>query len=273
MHVSKVFDKPAKDLLELGRFFLFQERVRITDRWDFCLENQDPGSWWVGGEGLSPSPGRGSWEGTWQARRHSGSPADRQPERGGGGGGVQGAGKGPGWAGTTRTLTYRWRGRGRVLTWRILPRQSCVAQAKLCVTGKAGMRPRPQKDRRKGRSRQTQRDETQTHSSKFRQTEVQTGRSRQQDRQGLSQEDTVQATQTDRAGAPGTPTFLGALPGSSSLPWPRGQLRPAGPPALPRVQADPGRDPGSWVCRGGRWGDAGRGPGLLSRCISRISLR
>lgn len=266
MHVSKVFGKPAKDLLELGRFFLFQERVRITDRWDFYLENQDLGSWWVGGEGLSPSPGRGSWEGTWQARRHSGSPADRQPERGWGGGGSRG------WEGA-------WLGRDdqdphlqMEGTWTCTDMEN-LAQAKLCVTGKAGMRPRPQKDRRKGRSRQTQRDETQTHSSKFRQTEVQTGRSRQQDRQGLSQEDTVQATQTDRAGAPGTPTFLGALPGSSSLPWPRGQLRPAGPPALPRVQADPGRDPGSWVCRGSRWGDAGRGPGLLSRCISRISLR
>lgn len=62
----------------------------------------------------------------------------------------------------------------------------------------------------------------------------------------------MQAT-ADKAGAPGTPTFLGTLPGSSHPPWLPSRLRPAGLLALPRVQANLGPDPGSWVCRRGGW--------------------
>lgn len=83
----------------------------------------------------------------------------------------------------------------------------------------------------------------------------------------------MQATQTEQE--PGTPAFLGGLPGSSDLPWPLGLLRPAGSPAMPRVQADRGLIQGAGcadeAAGGGTLGRAG--PSLLSRCVSRSSLR
>ena len=133
-----------------------------------------------------------------------------------------------------------------------------------------------QTDGLKGRSRQAQSDETTrprlTDSSKFRETEVQTGRSRHS-WTNRARSGRYSAGHTDRAGAPGTPAFLGALPGSSDRPRPPGWLRPAGPPALPKVQADRGRIQGAGCAEeatsGGRWA----GPGQLSRCVSRSSQR
>lgn len=172
---------------------------------------------------------------------------------------------GSGRAGTPGTLVYRWR-----RTWTCAHKGGRGAS---CVRGTAGMGTQTlsrQRDGLKGRSRQAQSDETTrprlTDSSKFRHTDPDSWTNRA--RSGRHS-----AGHTDRAAAPGTPAFLGALPGSSDLPRPPGWLRPAGPPALPKVQADRGRIQGAGCAEeatsGGRWA----GPALLSRCVSRSSQR
>lgn len=80
---------------------------------------------------------------------------------------------------------------------------------------------------------------------------------------------------TDEAAAPGTPAFLGTLPGSSNLPWPPGGLRPAGPPALPRVQADRGLIQGAGCAEaaasGGCW--PGARPVVQMHCTPFTEVR
>lgn len=142
---------------------------------------------------------------------------------------------GRGWAGVPRTPVHRG-GRGHVCGVR--PSQCCVPEA----TRRRDRRPRAdsQRDRkvdpdRPGAARQDPDSQTAPNSDRQKCRQAGPDSWAHGARSGRHS-----AGHTDEAAAPGTPAFLGTLPGSSDLSWPPGGLRPAGPPALPRVQADRG---------------------------------